>query len=196
MSKESWIKKIAMHKFIPFFIALLLTIGASKTSYSQNEEAVFIGHTVPDDANVMFYIQKNTNPNTIVYALKLGADGKINPDDPMEVFWRRYQEDGARKKLAWLEKTFAFDFKVKAIADKENVFSFSLIAMKEKKMYVTQSKSGEPNVFMKISGKTARLERIYVMVDDSRRIQSVNSMEIFGRDYKTGELVYEKIIKD
>jgi hypothetical protein len=196
MSKESWIKKITMHNFIPFFIALLLTVGTSNTSYSQNEEAVFIGHTVPDDANVMFYIQKNTNPNTIVYALKLGADGKINPDDPMEVFWRRYQEDGARKKLAWLEKTFAFDFKVKAIADKENVFSFSLIAMKEKKMYVTQSKSGEPNVFMKISGKTARLERIYVMVDDSRRIQSVNSMEIFGRDYKTGELVYEKIIKD
>jgi hypothetical protein len=196
MSKESWIKKITMHNFIPFFIALLLTVGTSNTSYSQNEEAVFIGHTVPDDANIMFYIQKNTNPNTIVYALKLGADGKINPDDPMEVFWRRYQEDGARKKLAWLEKTFAFDFKVKAIADKENVFSFSLIAMKEKKMYVTQSKSGKPNVFMKISGKTARLERIYVMVDDSRRIQSVNSMEIFGRDYKTGELVYEKIIKD
>ena len=63
----------------------------------------------------MFYIQKNTNPNTIVYALKLGSDGKIDPEDPMEVFWRRYQEDGKRKELAWLEKTFAFDFKIKAI---------------------------------------------------------------------------------
>jgi hypothetical protein len=184
-----------MHKFILFLIALLLLIGISTTSYSQNEEDVFIGQTVPDDPNVMFYIQKNTNPNTIVYALKLGADGKINPDDPMEVFWRRYQEDGARKKLAWLEKTFAFDFKIKAIDGKENTYVFSLIAMKNKKLYVTQTKSGKPNVFMKIAGKTARLERIYVMVDDSNMIQRVNSMELFGRDYKTGKLVYEKIIK-
>lgn len=185
-----------MHKLTPFLILFLLTIGFNDKAASQNEEDVFIGHTVPDDANVMFYIQKNTNPNTVVYALKLGPDGKINPEDPMEVFWRRYQEDGARKELGWLEKTFAFDFKVKAVAGKENIYAFSLIAMKDKKIYVTQNKSGKPNVFMKIAGKTARLERIYVMVDDSKRIQSVDSMELFGRDYKTGKLIYEKIIKD
>jgi hypothetical protein len=185
-----------MLKSISIIFSLFLIIGSGQTSFAQNEEAVFIGHTIPDDPNVMFYIQKNTNPNTIVYALKLNADGKINADDPMEVFWRRYQEDSARKELAWLEKTFAFDFKVKAIEGKENTYEFSLIAMKGKKLYVTQTKNGEPNVFMKISGITARLERIYVVVDDSKRIQSVISMELFGRDYKTGKLVYEKIIKD
>jgi hypothetical protein len=184
-----------MYKFIPVFISLLILLGVNTNSYTQNEEDVFIGQTIPDDPNVMFYIQKNTNPNTIVYALKLGAEGKISTDEPMEVFWRRYQEDGARKELGWLEKTFAFDFKVKAIAGKENTYVFNLIAMKNKNIYVTQTKSGKPNVFMKIAGKTARLERIYVMVDDSKRIQSVNSMELFGRDYKTGKLVYEKIIK-
>ena len=101
-----------------------------------------------------------------------------------------------KKKLGWLEKTFAFDFKVKPVKEKENTYVFSLVAMKNKQLFVTQTKTGEPNVFMKISGKIARLERIYVMVDDSKRIQSVNSMELFGRDYKTGKLIYEKIIKD
>ncbi len=185
-----------MLKYILFILTLFLTLGISQSVFSQNEEDVFVGHTIPDDPNMMFYIQKNTNPNTIVYAMKLGTDGKMDPNEPMEVFWRRYQEDGARKKLAWLEKTFAFDFKVKPLEGKANTYVFSLIAMKGKKLYVTQTKSGKPNVFMKISGKTARLERIYVMVDDSKRIQSVNSMELFGRDYKTGKLVYEKIIKD
>ena len=185
-----------MLKLISFLVSIFLIIGISKMAVSQNLEDVFIGHTVPDDPNVMFYIQKNTNPNTVVYALKLAANGKINPEEPIEVFWRRYQEDGARKKLGWLEKTFAFDFKVRTVQSKENTYVFSLIAMKSKNIYVTQTKTGKPNVFMKIAGKTARLERIYVMVDDSKKIQSVNSMELFGRDYKTGKLVYEKIIKD
>ena len=185
-----------MHKIVSFLFSLFLITGISQTSFAQNKEDVFIGHTVPDDPNVMFYIQKNTNPNTIVYALNIGTDGKIDPQEPMEVFWRRYQEDGKKKKLAWLEKTFAFDFKVKPVEGKENTYAFSLIAMKGRQLYVTQTKSGKPNVFMKINGKMARLERIYVMVDDSKRIQSVNSMELFGRDYKTGKLIYEKIIKD
>ncbi len=185
-----------MLKYFYIFLFSSLFLGLNQTVFSQNEEDVFIGHTVPDDPNVMFYIQKNTNPNTIVYAMRLGADGKMDPKEPMEVFWRRYQEDGARKKLAWLEKTFAFDFKVKPVEGKENTYVFSLVAMKGKQVFVTQTKTGEANVFMKISGKMARLERIYVMVDDSKRIQSVNSMELFGRDYKTGKLIYEKIIKD
>ncbi|MGB0881394.1 MAG: DUF4833 domain-containing protein [Vicingaceae bacterium] len=183
-----------MRKFLPFFFSLLFTLAA----FSQNGTErlkVFNNRTIPDDPNVLFYIHKNTNPNAVVYALKLGADKKINPDEPIEVFWRRYQEDGRRKKLAWLEKTFAFDFKVKPVEGKDNTYVFSLIAMKDKKLYATQNKKGEPIVFMTISGKTAILEKIYLMVDDTKRIQSVLSMELFGKDPKTGKLVYEKIVK-
>ena len=183
-----------MHKILFILLSSLLTIGISQRLIAQDKEAVFNGHTIPTDENMMFYIQKNTNPNTVVYALKLGNDGKINPKTPMEVFWRRYQEDGRKKKLKWLEKTFAFDFKVSAVKNKTNTYVFSLVAIKGKKLYVTQDKKGNPKVFMKINGKTARLERIYVMVDDSKRIQSVLSMELFGKDFKTGKLIYEKIV--
>lgn len=183
-----------MNKFL--LILPFLLLGSCFNSYAQNVESVFDGHTVPTDPNMMFYIQKNTNPNTVVYALRLGKNGKIDPDEPMEVFWRRYQEDGRRKKLGWLEKTFAFDFKIKPVKSKPNTYVFSLVAMKNKNVYVTQNKNGDPKVFMTIAGKTAILERIYVMVDDSKRIQSVLTMELFGRDFKTGKLIYEKILKE
>ena len=183
-----------MHRY--FFILSLLFLGINLNSYSQNVESVFDGHTIPEDPNMMFYIQKNTNPNTVVYALRLGPDGVIDPKEPMEVFWRRYQEDGRRKKLGWLEKTFAFDFKVRPVDSKPNTYVFNLVAMKNKNVYVTQDKKGNPTVFMTISGKTAILDRIYVMVDDSKRIQSVLTMELFGRDFKTGKLIYEKILKE
>ena len=183
-----------MNNFVILFFSLFI-FSSSFCQDGKDRLHVFNNRTVPDDPNVLFYIHKNTNPNAIVYALKLDASKKINKEDPIEVFWRRYQEDGRKKKLAWLEKTFAFDFKVKPVNGKENTFAFSLIAMKNKKLYATQNKKGEPIVFMSIAGKTAVLEKIYLMVDDSKRIQSVSSMELFGKDPKTGHLVYEKIVK-
>ena len=184
-----------MNRLLILFFSLVLLSTSSFCQDGKERLKVFDNRITPDDPNVLFYIHKNTNPNAIVYALKLGADGKINPKEPIEVFWRRYQEDGRRKKLAWLEKTFAFDFKVKSIKGKENTYAFSLIAMKGKQLFATQNKKGEPVVFTSISGKTARLEKIYLMVDDTKRIQSVLSMELFGKDPKTGKLLYEKIIK-
>jgi hypothetical protein len=182
-------------------ISIYLLVGLlflSLSSIAQNGEdrlKIFEDRTVPDDPNVLFYIHKNTNPNAIVYALNLGDNGKINTKDPIEVFWRRYQEDGRKKKLGWLEKTFAFDFKVRAAKTKPNTFIFSLVAMKKRQLYATQDKKGNPQVATTIDGKIAKLEKIYLMVDDTKTIQDVLSMELFGRDFKTGKLVYEKIKK-
>ena len=180
------------------FLILLLSILFSLSVFSQNGKErlkVFENRIVPDDPNVMFYIHKNTNPNAIVYALLLDENGKMNPKKPIEVFWRRYQEDGRKKKLGWLEKTFAFDFKIKAVPNKNNTYVFSLVAMKDRKLYVTQNKDGSPKVVTKINGKVAILEKIYLMVDDTKTIQEVLSMELFGKDPKTNQLIYEKIKK-
>ncbi len=180
-------------------LILFLTVISYSTQLNAQtgEERLFVfeDRTIPDDKNVLFYIHKNTNPNAIVYALNILDDGTINPKDPIEVFWRRYQEDGRKKKLGWLEKTFAFDFKVKASETKENSYIFSLIAMKNKQLFATQNKNGGPQVATKIDGKLSHLDRIYLMVDDTKTIQEVLSMELFGRDLKTGKLAYEKIIK-
>jgi hypothetical protein len=175
-------------------ILLFLTVTLSFAQTGEERLKVFDDRTVPDDPNVMFYLHKNTNPNAIVYALRLGNDGKIDPKEPMEVFWRRYQEDGRKMKLRWLEKTFAFDFKVKPVTTKPNTYQFSLIALKNKVLYVTQNAKGEPEVATTINGKIARLEKVWLTVDDTKTMQDVLSMELFGKDFKTGKLIYEKIV--
>ena len=187
-----------MHRLFPIlFLALFFFINSNEvfTQTGEDRLSVFKNRTIPDDPNVLFYIHKNTNPNCIVYALKLAEDGKINPKEPIEVFWRRYQEDGRKKQLGWLEKTFAFDFKVKPVTSKPNSYVFTLTAMKDRKLYATQNSKGEPQTATMINGKLALLEKIYLMVDDTKRIQEVLSMELFGKDFKTGKLVYEKIKK-
>ena len=183
-----------MPKFLIFYISILFSLSVF-CQEGQERLKVFDDRITPDDPNVMFYIHKNTNPNAIVYALLLDPSGIMNPKNPIEVFWRRYQEDGRKKKLGWLEKTFAFDFKVKSVPNKENTYQFSLVAMKDRKLYVTQNKDGSPKVITKINGQIAILEKIYLMVDDTKTIQEVLSMELFGKDLKTGKLIYEKIAK-
>ena len=87
-----------MNKLLILFISFLLL---SSNSFSQNGPErlkVFKNRITPDDPNVLFYIHKNTNPNAIVYALNIDTNNKINSKEPIKVFWRRYQEDGRKKK--------------------------------------------------------------------------------------------------
>ena len=39
---------------------------------------VFDEYPVPSDENMLFYIQKSYNTNTVVYAANIDADGKVN----------------------------------------------------------------------------------------------------------------------
>lgn len=186
-----------MLKRIPILLLAVFLIFLQEESAAQTGKerlAVFDDRETPDDPDVLFYIHKDINPNCIVYTLNKGADGKIDPKDPMQVFWRRYQEDGRKKKLGWLEKTFAFDFDVKKVKDKPNTYEFTIVAVKDRPFFFTQDKHGNPFTLTRIDGKNARIEKIYLTVDDSKTMHKLLSAELFGKDLKTGKLIYEKIV--
>src|SRR5947199_328024 len=52
---------------------------------------------VPNDPNMLFYIQRSVNANTVVYAAHIDVQGRLDPDEPVEVYWRWYNIDGQRK---------------------------------------------------------------------------------------------------
>ncbi|MCB9359683.1 MAG: DUF4833 domain-containing protein [Flavobacteriales bacterium] len=61
------------------------------------EDSVFNGYPTPKDENMLFYIQKSFNTNAVVYTLNIDDKGQINKDEPINVFWRRYQEQGQKR---------------------------------------------------------------------------------------------------
>ena len=68
---------------------------------------------VPDDPGQVFYLQRSTNRNTIIYAAQFDADGNLDPRNPLSVYWRRFEEDGQAQALTFEQRTFAFGVRVR-----------------------------------------------------------------------------------
>jgi hypothetical protein len=181
-------------------ISILLFIGLFVfTGFNNDDEeeksAVFKGYPVPKDKNMLFYIQKSFNTNAVVYTANIGADGKLNPEQPVNVFWRRYQEDGGIKPLKYLEKKLAFGVNFSPIEGKENAYVFTLASLKGMKLYITQDKKGVPQLITTINNQPAKIERVFVTAEHVSLLPKVFFLEIFGRDAKTGAFIYEKVMK-
>lgn len=185
-----------------FFILFLLTsflmfgftakhIKTTATNFD-GADSVFIGYPVPNDENILFYVQKSFNQNTVVYSLNLSKDGTINHSDPVNVFWRRYQEDGRKRDLTTIEKTFGYGVKVKPLKTKPNTYVFSIAAIKDMQFIVTQI-DNKPQTLTTINGKTAFIDRVYIKAEHIKLLPKVFYVEVFGTDLKTKKLLYHRI---
>jgi hypothetical protein len=179
--------------FIGLISLLIFGFKSNVTDTFQDKTSVFDGYPTPTDKNMLFYIQKSFNTNAVVYTANIGEDGKLNPKEPVKVFWRRYQEDGRIRKLKYLEKQFAFGVNAKSIKGKENAYVITLVSLKGMKLYLTQNKFGLPVLSTIIDKKPARLKRVFVTAEHVKLLPKVFYVEIFGRDLKTGDFLYEKI---
>jgi len=184
-----------MLKKISFLLILsCIVFGFKLNTIDQNKESVFDGYPTPTDKNMLFYIQKSFNTNAVVYTANIDEDGKLNPKEPVKVFWRRYQEQGQIRELKYLEKHFAFGVNnVKPIKSKQNAYVFTLVSLKGKKLYLTQDKNGTPLVSTIIDNQPALLKRVFVTAEHVSLLPKVFYVEIFGKDLETGDFAYEKI---
>ena len=57
---------------------------------------------------------------------------------------------------------------------------------------VKQEANGSPIALFPINGKMQILKRVYVKVDETKFITTVEYIELFGKDPVTGKDVYEK----
>src|SRR5216117_743105 len=74
-----------------------------------------VAATRPDIASYrpLFSIERSTNANVVHYEARVTEDGKLDPADPVAVYWIMVAEDGRRQELNYLEKSRAYGFTVK-----------------------------------------------------------------------------------
>jgi hypothetical protein len=149
---------------------------------------------VPNDPNMLFYLQRSTNANTIVYAADMIAPGQINPDTPVEVYWRRYAEQGQRRQLHFLERVLAFGVNAKPVAGHANTFNADIAGYSERQFSVEIDKSGNPEAVGKIGDRNARMVAAYIQVDEHGLIPSVVYCDIYGVDQTTGQVLKEHLV--
>ncbi|MDO9155850.1 MAG: DUF4833 domain-containing protein [Sediminibacterium sp.] len=123
--------------------------------------------TCPVPANIknqLFYLQRTTNTNTVVYALNINAKGVLDESTPVKVFWIRYPEGGMQKELNFIQKAFAYG--TISRKNKDGSFTIQLVAYKKKEFILKKSASDNAyKLYTQINNKEAEIKRIFIKID-------------------------------
>jgi hypothetical protein len=148
--------------------------------------------TPPDSPIRLFYIQRSSNANTVIYDANLLANKSLNAKDPVHTYWIRYGEKGQKEELTTIQRTLAYGLYTDAIKAEPNTFEGYFLAYRKRKFVVKIDSRGTPMALFPINGKLQILKRVFVSVDESHMMPSVNYIELFGKDPITGKDVYER----
>ena len=146
----------------------------------------------PKNPDMLFYLQRQPNSNTIIYALNL-KNNQIDENNPVKVYWIRYQEKGQREELSWIQRTFAYGIHSKRISGSE--YELNLVSYKKHTFWLVKDSHGLWQVFTNLSnGKKAVLKRIYVHINGgSFWHPNVEYVEIKGLEPASNQEVRERM---
>lgn len=147
---------------------------------------------VPNEPNQLFYLQRDPDANTVIYQLN-AVDGVVDADKPVNIYWIRYTEGGARKDLNFVQRSMAYGISHKALG--KGAFELRLAAYENHPLRLAYcEKSQAYRVYTSIDRREAVLERIFVRIDGGSVLNpNILYIELIGRDNASGARVSERI---
>ncbi len=144
-------------------------------------------------ANQLFYLQRDPNTNTVIYQLNVNSAGRLDEDEPVRVFWIRYDEQGQRKDLNYIQRKFAYGLTAKRVAADRYTLKFA--AYDKVPFYLMKSSVDNAfHVFTVIGNKQIVLTRVYLRIEGGTFwVPNVKYIEFKGWNAATREPVLERI---
>ncbi len=175
----------------PFFFVYWVSI---LSIFGQKEGISLEKMPVPATSAVrLFYVQRSPNINTVVYDVNLLPNKKINPEQPVNVYWVRYSGKGEKEPLNYLQRTLAYGVEATPIANEAGSFDGRVVSYKKRRLKIMLDATGSPMALTNINGKQNQLLHVFVMIEETGKlIPKVLYIELFGRDTRTGADVYER----
>ena len=148
--------------------------------------------TPPNSPTRLFYIQRSSNANTVIYDANLLPNKSLNPKEPVYTYWIRYADKGQKEELTTIQRTLAYGLYTNPISAEPNTYEGYFLAYRKRKFVVKLDAKGNPIALFPINNKLQILKRVYVSVDESHFMPGVYYIELFGKDPVTGKDVYER----
>lgn len=144
----------------------------------------------PGNAQQLFYLQRTSNTNTIVYELNV-KKGVLDKDNPVHVYWIRYAEKGQTAELSWIQRVFAYGVRVKLMSDSS--YRVRLVSYAGYSMYLRKGADGKYRMYAAINGKMMILNRVFVKITGgSMWSPDIEYYEVSGLDPASGKPVAER----
>ncbi|REJ84809.1 MAG: DUF4833 domain-containing protein [Bacteroidetes bacterium] len=182
----------AIAVFFFFCFNSLYVIGRSHT----DEKAEGIRGTYPvppKNANSLFYIQRSKNTNAIVYELNKNADGSLNQQDPVKIYWIRYAHDSTTADLNYIQQKYAYGLNISALPGNPSQYSMNFVSYAKKKLYLMKRKDGSGySTYTQINGKMAVLESVFITISGGTFwFPKIDDIELYGYDPESRQIVVE-----
>jgi hypothetical protein len=146
---------------------------------------------LPANVSRLFYVQRNANSNTIVYALNIGSNGQPDADSPVQPYWIRYNEKGQKEDLTYIQRKFAYGISSKPLGNGR--YDIRFVSYKKFPLTLMKGADGKYHIFATISQKQFIVNRIFVRIEGgSFWVPNVRFVEFKGTDPATGKEVTER----
>mmetsp|Transcript_7307 Transcript_7307/g.14563 ORF Transcript_7307/g.14563 Transcript_7307/m.14563 type:complete len:175 (-) Transcript_7307:114-638(-) len=145
--------------------------------------------------NVLFFIERDSNCNAVIYEANIGADGKLDPSEPVKVYWILYARDPiVEEGLTLIERNTAYGSKTVESKEKPGHYIVTLSALPEKQIHVFQDEAGVVHAITKIDGVDKELLHVFVTTTTNMiGIPKVKHIDIKGRGEDGGLSVERKM---
>jgi len=145
----------------------------------------------PTSPERLFYVQRTPNSNTILYDLNLNSDGKLNTEQPVKVYWIKYNERGQREELNYIQRKFAYGLNAKELNN--GSYDIRFVSYKKFPLTLMKGEDGKYHIFASIAKKQVILNRIFVKIEGgSFWIPNVLYVEVKGTDPETGKEIVDR----
>jgi Domain of unknown function (DUF4833) len=187
-------------KYRFLFIAMVMALPAQardfSSSVSEGSELVRLRpeFKTPDEPGQLFYIQRSPNSNTVVYAAKLDSKGNFESRTPVEAFWRKFNIDGSKQPLNFIERLMAYGVRMNA-AKPGQPASFAIAALPQRKLTLGWDSQHHPIASVQIGEHMVRLVYVYLQVDEGGLVPDVPSLDLVGIDMTSGKAIHEHLIQ-
>lgn len=151
-------------------------------------------YPIPAEPNQIFYIERSSNSNTVIYCAKLDANGQLDRKEPVVAYWRWYNRGGYIKQLNWPERMLAYG--IKSVKREPNgTYSFKIAALPDRTLYVGLNAEGRPEAFGKAGNRWGTIDYVYLVVDDTGMLPDVPEADLFAYDRTSGKPFREHLIQ-
>ncbi|WP_055092938.1 DUF4833 domain-containing protein [Flavobacterium aquidurense] len=144
--------------------------------------------------NMLFYIQRDPNINTAIYAINYQENGKIDKNNPIKAYWIRYAEKGEKKDFSYMQRKFAYGLESKTLDNEE--FEIQFVSYKKLPLTLKKIDSDQKyHVFVSVNQKRILVEKIFVRIEGgSFWLPNVKYAEVTGIETSSNKTITERML--
>lgn len=161
-------------------IAILLFVTLTHIMSGQNQKNAH-NYPIPEknDAH-LFYIQRITNSNTVIYEANFDEKGMLDKKKPIIIYWRMYENDAEIEGLRFMERELVFGLNLEELSNSEYAYRVQLKATSEQYIYIKQTEPYKCQAYVKLDSGDTLLERIFVNCEKESYFPKVEYIDVYG----------------